>query len=171
MQWRQLSVKALFEIRILSWQSVYYYRKWCLSSVWQGCWIELLRKNKKYLDLSSVDLDGSHTPAVRGGQDVEYQGRKKRKTTNALYFTHKQGLPLAMLEFVAGHHNDLYNIEVQFEIVTATLENTDIQPVGLFLNVDAGFDSKEFRKACNLKQINANVCLTNVTAIQIEINI
>lgn len=158
-QWRELPVKALFEMRILSWQSVYYhYRKWCLSSVWQGCWVELLRKNKNHLDLSSVDLDGSHTPAVRGGQEVEYQGRKKRKTTNALYLTDRQGLPLAMSEPVAGHHNDLYNIEVQFEIVTATLENADIQVEGLFLNADAGFDSKEFRKACDLKQINANIC-------------
>lgn len=33
-QWRELPVKALFEMRILNWQSVYYhYRKWFLSSV------------------------------------------------------------------------------------------------------------------------------------------
>lgn len=29
---------------------------------------------------------------------------------------------------------------------------------GLFLNSDAGFDSKEFRRACAKKEINANVC-------------
>jgi len=85
-QWRQLPVKALFEDQILSWQSVYYhYRKWCVSEVWQDCWIKLLQRHKANFDLSSVDLDGSHTPAIRGGQGVEYQGRKKRKTTNALY--------------------------------------------------------------------------------------
>ena len=33
--------------------------------------------------LSSGDLDGSHTTAIRGSKDVECQGRKKRKTTNA----------------------------------------------------------------------------------------
>lgn len=29
---------------------------------------------------------------------------------------------------------------------------------GLFLNADAGFDTKEFRGACDKKQINANIC-------------
>jgi len=54
-----------------------------------------------------VDLDGSHTPALRDGQGVEYQGRKRRKTTKALNLADRQGLPLAMSEPVAGNHNDL----------------------------------------------------------------
>jgi transposase len=29
---------------------------------------------------------------------------------------------------------------------------------GLFLNADAGFDSKEFRMCCEKKEINANLC-------------
>jgi len=29
---------------------------------------------------------------------------------------------------------------------------------GLFLNADAGFDSKDFRKSCGKKEINANIC-------------
>lgn len=29
---------------------------------------------------------------------------------------------------------------------------------GLFLNADCGFDSKDFRKSCDKKSINANVC-------------
>ena len=114
--------------------------------------------HKGDLDLSSVDLDGSHTPAIRGGEQVEYQGRKKRRTTNALYLTDRQGLPLSMSEPVAGNHNDLYDIEVQFEVVTATLEKADISLDGLFLNADAGFDSKAFRESCDKKDINANVC-------------
>jgi len=73
-----------------------------------------------------VDFDGSHIPAVRGGQEVEYQGRKKTKTTNALCLTDRQWLPLSMSEPVADNHNDLYNIEVQFEVVTATLEKAEI---------------------------------------------
>ncbi len=59
---------------------------------------------------------------------------------------------------VSGNHNDLYNIEVQFEEVTATLEKAEIVVEGLFLNADAGFDSASFRKTCNYKEINANVC-------------
>ncbi|MGY0408865.1 MAG: hypothetical protein ACWIPJ_11020, partial [Polaribacter sp.] len=45
----------------------YHYRKGCLSGVLKDCWIQLLKVHKQELDLSSVDLDGSHTPAIRGG--------------------------------------------------------------------------------------------------------
>lgn len=95
-------------------------QKWCLSGTWLDSLTTFLQRHKGELDLSSVDLDGSHTPAIRGGQNFAFQGRKKRKTTNALYLTDRQGLPLAIFEPVIGNHNDLYNIEVQFEVVTAT---------------------------------------------------
>ncbi len=73
-QWHQL---PFFEEKPLSWESVYYhYRKWCVSGVWKACWVGFLNKHKSNFDLSSVDLDGSHTPAIRGGEQVEYQGRK-----------------------------------------------------------------------------------------------
>ena len=158
-QWYQLPVKALFEHQSITWNAVYYhYRKWCLSDILKHSWITFLKAHKKELDLSSVDLDGSHTPALRGGDQVEYQARKKQKTTNALYLTDRQGLPLAMSEPVSGNHNDLHDIEVQFEVVTATLEQADISVQGVFLNADAGFDSKNFRQACDKKEINANVC-------------
>ena len=157
--WYLLPVDSLFEKKTLSWQSVYYhFRKWSISEAWKDCWIKFLKRHKSELDLSSVDLDGSHTPAIRGGLNVDYQARKKRKTTNALYLTDRQGLPLAMSEPVAGNHNDLYDIEVQFEVVTKTLEQDDIPVDGLFLNADAGFDSKKFRKSCGKKEINANIC-------------
>lgn len=121
-QWNQLPVKALFEDIQLSWQSVYpHYRKWCLLEVQEDSWTKFLDRHRSKLDISSVDMDGNHTPAIRGGHGVEYQGRKKRKTTNALYLTERQGIPLAMSEPVAGNHNDLYDIEIQFEVVTAAL--------------------------------------------------
>ena len=63
-----------------------------------------------------------------------------------------------MSEPVAGNHNDLYDIEVQFEVVTATLEKADIPVDGLFINADAGFDSENFRRSCGERGINANVC-------------
>ncbi|MGS2761387.1 hypothetical protein [Sinomicrobium sp. M5D2P9] len=83
---------------------------------------------------------------------------RTHKTTNALYLSDRQGLPLAMSELVLGNPNDLYNIEVQFEVVTGTLEQANVGIDGLFLNADAGFDSKDFRKACSKKEINANIC-------------
>jgi transposase len=75
-----------------------------------------------------------------------------------------------MSEPVAGNHNDVYEIEVQFEVVTGTLEEADIPVEGLFLNADAGFDSKDFRKSCDKKEINANICFNrrNGTAARDE---
>jgi len=158
-QWHQLPVKALFEQTPLTWNAVYYhYRKWCLSGSLKNGWLRFLKSHKKELDLSSVDIDGSHTPTIRGGAGVDYQGRKKRKTTNSLYLSDRQGLPIAMSEPIAGNHNDLHDIEVQFEVITATLEQADIPVEGLFLNADAGFDSKIFRESCSKKEINANIC-------------
>ncbi|CAZ94454.1 Conserved hypothetical protein [Zobellia galactanivorans] len=139
-QWEYLPVTALFAQRALTWQGVYYhFRKWCLSGTFYRCWTSILEKYRDRLDLSSVDLDGSHTPAKRGGEDVQYQGRKKSKTTNALYLTDRQGLPLAMSQPVEGNHNDLYEIEVQFEVVTATLENSRIDIGGAVSQRRCGF--------------------------------
>ncbi|REC76843.1 IS5/IS1182 family transposase [Chryseobacterium elymi] len=157
-QWEYLPVKSLFEDYVLSYQSVFYhYRKWCVNNVWEDCWIRLLSKNKSKLDLSSGDLDGSHTSALRGGEEVSYQGRKKRKTSTALYFTDRQGLPLAISDPVAGNHNDLYPIEMYFDQITQTLKRADIAIEGLFINADAGFDAQNFRKHCESKNIIANI--------------
>src|SRR6056297_656558 len=158
-QWEYLPTASLFSQKVLSWQSVYHhYRKWCRSGTFLDCWTGILKRHRDMFDLSSVDFDGSHTPAIRGGEAVEYQGRKKGRTTNALFLTDRQGLPLAMSEPVSGNHNDLFDIEVQFEVVTATLDRADIKTEGLFLNADAGFDSKDFRRACARRDINANIC-------------
>lgn len=126
-QWYQLPVKSLFEEIGLTWECAYYhYRKWCLADIFKQSWISILEKNKSKLDLSSVDFDGSHTSAIRGGEEVAYQGRKKRKTTNSLYLSDRQGVPLGISDPVAGNHNDLFNIEVHFEVVTGTLEQANI---------------------------------------------
>ena len=158
-QWHQLPVRALFSVTVPGWRSVYHhYRKWCPSGTWKECWIKFLHRNRAEPELSSVDLDGSHTPALRGGSEVEYQGRKKRRATKALYLNDSQGLPFAMPEPVAGNHNDLYEIEVQFEVVTATLVMAEIPVEGPFLNADVGFGSGNLRSQCEAKEINANIC-------------
>jgi hypothetical protein len=46
-------------------------------------WLRLLHLH--LLDLASVQLEGSHTPAKNGGAAVGYQGRKVACTTNALF--------------------------------------------------------------------------------------
>ena len=44
-----------------------------------------------------------------------------------------------MSEPVLGDHNDLFEIEVQFEEVVSTLEQEDISVDGLFINADADY--------------------------------
>jgi transposase len=85
------------------------------------------------------------------------KAEKKRKTTNSIYLTDRQGLPLAMSEPVSGNHNDLFDIEVQFEEVIHTLEQAEINVDGLFINADAGFDSQKLRNKCKAKGIIANI--------------
>ena len=68
-----------------SWNSAYFhFQKWYKNGSWQELWQRLLLKFKSVLDLSTIQLDGTHTPVKRGGKAVEYQGRKKCKTTNML---------------------------------------------------------------------------------------
>lgn len=59
---------------------------------------------------------------------------------------------------MAGNRNDLFAIEVQFEVVTDTVKDARIPVSGLFLNADAGFDSKGFRAKLEAMDINANIC-------------
>ncbi len=62
-----------------------------------------------------------------------------------------------MSESVSGNHNDLFEIEVQFEEAVSTLEQVDISVDGLFINTDAGFDSEKLRNRCEAKGIIANI--------------
>jgi transposase len=161
-QWAYLPVRELFSEVVPSYQSVFYhFRKWCKNGDWKSCWISLLNKNKSMLDLSSGDIDGSHTTALRGGEAVAYQGRKKRKTTNALYLTDRQGLPLALSTPKAGNHHDLHEITTSLDELFALLKQADISLDGLFINADSGFDSGKFRLACLEKGITANVAFNH----------
>ena len=159
-QWHLVPVASLFSGPKLHYKTVFgHFRNWCRNGIWKMCWIHLLDAHRSEFDLSSVDLDGSHTTAVKGGEAVAYQGRKKRKTTNALYLTDRQGLPLAMSEPVAGNHNDVFEIHIQFEHMIETLKQARIDVEGLFLNADAGFDAQTFRQQCQRHGIIGNIAL------------
>jgi len=156
-QWRQLPTKELFGRHVISWNTVFYYfGKWSKDGSWYHLWTNYLRLIKSMLDMSSTQLDGSHTIAKRGGQAVAYQGRKKAKTTNMLFLTDKQGFPLACSSPVSGNHNDLFDIKKTVSEILNTLTAAGIPIEGLFMNADAGFDSKELRSICNSKGIIPN---------------
>lgn len=157
-QWRQLPVKHFFNNKVLTWQGVYYhFNEWVKDGSWTKVWINILSSNHAYLDLSCIQLDGSHTPAKRGGEAVGYQGRKASKTTNLLFLADNQGQMLACASPQEGQHNDLYNIQELFEELCQMLIKAGINLRGLFLNADAGFDSKELRQICKNKEIEPNI--------------
>jgi transposase len=157
-QWRELPTKEFFTSKILSWQSVfYYYNKWSKNGCWQKAWIDILHSNRQYLDLSSIEFDGSHTPAKNGGDAVGYQGRKACNTTNALFLSDNQGIILGMSTPQEGQHHDLFEIEVLFKEICNLVKKAGINLKGLFLNADPGFDSEGFRKVCESEYITPNV--------------
>lgn len=157
-QWRELPTKEFFRAKILKWQTVYYhFNKWSKLGCWQAIWINILRKNLQYLDLSSVEFDGSHTPAKNGGNATGYQGRKACTTSNALFMSDNQGIILAMSTPQEGQHHDLFEIQTLFEQICSILKEAGINLDGLFLNADPGFDSENFRQACEKENIIANI--------------
>jgi len=157
-QWRELPIGQFCSRMIISWHSFFYhFNKWSKDNSWKNLWTQLLKLNKSVLDMSSVELDGSHTPVKRGGQQVGYQRRKKSKTTNILFLTDRQGIPLAMSEPMAGNHHDLFDIEKSMQKIKADLAEADIFSNGLFMNADAGFDAKTLRDLCEQLGIFANI--------------
>ena len=162
-QWRELPLDSLFGRHLTSWQSVYhYFAKWCKDGSWYRMWTAILALCRAQLDMSSVEVDGSHTPAKRGGQQVGYQGRKKAATTNMLFLTDRQGLPLACSDPMSGEHpggepHDVFEIKENLSKMITTLQRAGIASEGLFLNADAGFDAKKMRETCEQHSITANI--------------
>lgn len=128
--------------------SFYHFSKWSKDGSCYKLWTTLLEINKASLDMSSTELDGSHTSAKRGGLVVDYQGRKKAKTTNMLFLTDKQGLPLACSNPVVGNHNDLFEVEKNVSKIVTTLSDAQISCDGIFMNADAGINGRNLRALC-----------------------
>jgi transposase len=157
-QWRSLPLKAFFGDTPISWQNVYHhFNQWSKDGCWVTIWQHFLVEHRAELDMSSIALDGSHTPAKRGGEAVAYQGRKSAKTTNALFLVDKQGVPLAMGEPQAGNHHDVYDIKTIFQTMLDTLKAAEIKVEGLFLNADPGFDATVVKEICDNEDIIANI--------------
>lgn len=157
-QWRELPVEMYFKDQKISYQTVYYYfNKWSKNGDFQRIWLNLLLHNKRKLDMSCVQLDGSHTRCRMGGQSVGYQARKKSKTTNSIFLCDNLGQILAMGSPKSGNHHDLNDIESVLKEILRLLKEAKIEHKGLFLNADSGFDSRDLRQFLEKKEIIANI--------------
>lgn len=150
--------KAVFGDAGITWNEVFYhFNKWSKAGCWLKVWLNLLNQNRQYLDMSSVELDGSHMPCKNGGEAVGYQKRKSGETSNALYLSASRGVMLTMATPQEGQHHDLFGIRQLFEEICQMLKQAGIDTEGLFLNADPGFDSQEFKDFCGEKEIIANI--------------
>jgi transposase len=157
-QWRMLPLREFFEGRKISWNGVYYHHhQWVSDGSWRRVWVSLLKGNKHLLDLSSMQLDGSQTPAKKQGENISYQRRRKARTTNALFLSDNRGQPIAMAAPQAGNHNDLYEVETLFSQMCELMKEAEINLDGVFMNADAGFDAESLRRACSERNIEANI--------------
>lgn len=157
-QWSLLPIKSLIMSDSIKAGAVYHhFNKWSKDGSWKRAWQNLLKNHKSKLDLSITNLDGTHSPSKRGGQEVDYQRRKKCRTTNTLWITDAKGNVVAFAPAVAGNHHDVYHIKEQFNALLQMLKDSDIAIEGLFLNADAGFDCQELRDISEQKGICLNV--------------
>lgn len=100
------------------------------------------------LNLSELNLDGSHAIAKKGGESVAYQGRKKAKTSNILPVTEANGFIVACTGIMAGNHNDAFNLKPHLQAAFKSLKRLGLLVQGAVFNADAAFDTREARKVC-----------------------
>lgn len=126
----------------------YHFRKWSKDGSLQAAYEASLKTIVADLDLSIINLDGSHSYAKKGGESVAYQGRKKGKTSNILPFSDANGNILGVMKHLAGNHNDAYDLKTHLQQGFSYLKQQGLDIKGAYLNADASFDSKTARKVC-----------------------
>jgi transposase len=151
-QWQQLPIDrdpADPEKKEISYHAVYYhYRKWSKDGSLEKLWQSSIETIKPELNLSEINLDGSHTLAKKGGQSVAYQGRKKAKTSNILPFMDGHGYIIGSTGIVAGNHNDAFKLKPHLQTAFKSMKKLGLEIAGAFFNADSAFDTKDARKTC-----------------------
>jgi transposase len=133
----------------ISWYAIYYhFRKWSRDGSLERVWKHSIMTISEELNLSELNLDGSHVLAKKGGESVAYQGRKRAKTTNILPITDGQGFIIASTGLIAGNHNDAYNLKPHLQDAFKFIKRLGLDIRNAFFNADRAFDTKDARKTC-----------------------
>ena len=151
-QWYQLPIVAEpsnLDKKEISYDAIYYhFRKWSRDGCLQRVWENSIMTISPALNLSEINLDGSHVIAKKGGEAVAYQGRKKAKTTNILPMTDAGGFIVASTGLLAGNHNDAYHLKPHLQKAFKSLKRLGLEISGAYFNADKAFDTKAARKTC-----------------------
>lgn len=151
-QWDELPIDPDLEQpekKEISYHAVYYhFRKWSRDGSLENVWQHSILCIQDDLNLSELNLDGSHVIAKKGGESVAYQGRKRAKTTNILPFTDVHGFIVASTPLIAGNHNDAFNLKPHLQTAFKTMKRLGLDFQGAYFNADSAFDTKAARKVC-----------------------
>jgi transposase len=142
----------------ISWWAVYYhFRKWSRDGSLERVWQHSVQVVKDDLDVSVLNVDGSHAVAKKGGEAVAYQGRKKAKTSNILPITDHHGYILATPHIMAGNHNDAFQLKQTLQEAFKAIKRLGVSIAGAYFNADSGFDTREARQVCFNHQVMPNI--------------
>jgi transposase len=141
-----------------SWQAVYdHWSQWSADGSLARVWQASLGTIRDELDLTQMNLDGSHAIAKKGGESVSYQTRKRAKTSNILPITDANGYVVASTGIVAGHHNDAFNLKDHLRTAFKTMKRWGLRIAGALFNADSAFDTRDARKVCFNHQVVPNM--------------
>lgn len=130
----------------ISYHAVYHhYRKWSRDGSLERVFQQSILSIRDQIDTHHLNLDGSHTPAKKGGEAVAYQGRKKAKISNVLPITDANGFILATTGIVAGNHNDAFDLKDNLRAAFKFIKRRGIPIAGSYFNADAAFDTQAAR--------------------------
>ncbi len=133
----------------ISYSAVYlHFARWSHDGSLKRVWQQSILTIQADLDLSELNLDGTHSFAKKGGESVAYQGRKKGKTCNILPLMDKQGYVLASTGILAGQHNDAFNLKAHLQTAFTGMKQLGLVIKGAYFNADMAFDTRESRKTC-----------------------
>jgi transposase len=143
----------------ISWQAVYYhFQKWSADGSLEQVWERSIATIEQDLNLSQLNLDGSHAIAKKGGESVAYQHRKRAKTSNILPITDAQGYIVASTGIVAGNHHDAFDLKPHLQSAFSKMKRLGLTIAGAFFNADSAFDTLDARKVCFNHQVIPNIC-------------
>ncbi len=160
-QWAELPIERDADdptVKEISWWAVYHhYRKWSRDGSLERVWQHSILTIQDELDLSVLNLDGSHARACKGGEAVAYQTRKRAKTSNILPVTDHNGNIVATTDIVAGNHNDAFDLKPHLQSAFKAMKRLGLSIAGAFFNADSGFDTQAARKVCFNHHVVPNI--------------
>jgi len=151
-QWKALPVsefKCEKTGEALTFQAFYYhFRKWSKDESLFYVFKASIVTMQFHINISEINLDGTHSIAKKGGEKIAYQPRKRAQTSNIFPLADKLGNIIGFLPLTAGNHNDAYQLKERLIEFFQWLKSFKIAFKGAYFNADSAFDTKQARKVC-----------------------